>query len=164
MELLTPELGLLFWQTAIFLLVVFILRKFAWKPVLGSIKERENSIKDALDSADKVRQEMTLLTAQNEKLYQDACIERDAMLAEAKRIKDGIIAEAKTTADVEARRIIDQARHEIENQKNAALAEVKNMVATLSIDIAEKILMKKFENVSDQNAMVNDLLKDINLN
>ena len=164
MELLTPGLGLLFWQAAIFLIVVFVLGKFAWKPVLTTIKEREKSIEDALSSAEKVRQEMVKLTAENEKLYQEACIERDAMLAEAKRVKDGIIGEAKSIADVEARKIIDQARLEIENQKNAALTEVKNLVANLSIDIAEKILTKKFENEADQKALVNDLIKDINLN
>lgn len=164
MELLQPGLGLLFWQAIIFLTIVFLLGKFAWKPILNSVKAREKSISDALQAAELAKQEMANLKADNEKLLQEARLERDKILAEARTAKEKMIADAKAVADNEAKRIVEQAKDEINNQKNAALAEVKTIAASLSLEIAEKVLGKQFENKTEQEQLVTNLLKDIKLN
>jgi F-type H+-transporting ATPase subunit b len=164
MDLVTPSLGLVFWTSISFLFLFLILRKAAWKPMLGAIHERERSIEDALNKADLAREEMARLTNQNEELLKQARIERDAILKEAKELKDQIVAEAKNSAQVEGAKLIEKAKVEINNQKIAALDEVKNQVAALSLDIAEKILRKQFEDKNSQDALVSNLLKDVKLN
>jgi F-type H+-transporting ATPase subunit b len=164
MDLVTPSIGLVFWTTVSFLILLLILRKAAWKPMLGAIHERERSIEDALNKADLAREEMARLTNQNEELLKLARIERDAILKEAKELKDQIVADAKNSAQEEGAKLIEKAKVEINNQKIAALDEVKNQVAALSIDIAEKVLRKQFEDKKSQDALVSNLLKDVKLN
>lgn len=164
MDLLIPEIGLIFWHTISFLILLFLLGKFAWKPVLKAIKEREENIQNALDSAEKAKLEMARLTNENEQLLKEARVERDNILKEAKELKDKIVADAKTEAQESGKKILEQAKREIEDQKNKALAEVKNQVSSLSLDIARKVLTKEFEDQSTQDAFVSDLLKDVKLN
>lgn len=164
MDLLIPEVGLVVFQTIAFLLLLFILAKFAWKPVLGAIKEREQSIDDALNKAELAKQEMARLTSQNEELMKQARAERDQILKEAKALKDSIVNEAKTQAHTEGAKLIEKARIEIENQKKAALAELKGQVSSLSLDIAERVLRSQLDDKAKQQDLVNSLLKDVELN
>jgi F-type H+-transporting ATPase subunit b len=163
MDLVTPELGLVFWTTVSFVILLILLRVFAWKPILGAINERENSIENALLKAEAAKEEMSRLTNENESLLKQARIERDQILAEAKKIKDQIVHEAKEAASKESTRQIELARIEINNQKAIAMADVKNQVASLSLEIAEKILRKQFEDQKKQDELVKELLKDVNL-
>ncbi|MBY0543328.1 MAG: F0F1 ATP synthase subunit B [Sphingobacteriaceae bacterium] len=164
MDLLIPEVGLVVFQTIAFLLLMFLLSKFAWKPVLAAIKEREQSIDDALNKAELAKQEMARLTSQNEELMKQARAERDEILKEAKVLKDSIVNEAKTSAQTEGAKLIEKARIEIENQKKAALAELKGQVSTLSLDIAERVLRSQLDDKAKQQDLVASLLKDVELN
>jgi F-type H+-transporting ATPase subunit b len=164
MELVTPEIGLVFWTTVSFLILLFILGKFAWKPILASVTEREQSIETALSRAEAAKEEMARLTSENDSLLKEARIERDNILREAKKMKDQIVSDAKETANKEGARMIEKARMEIDNQTAIALAQVKDQVATLSIEIAEKILQQQFEDKGKQDALVADLLKQVKLN
>lgn len=164
MELVTPEFGTVFWMSLSFLMILFILKKFAWKPILSALKEREASIDNALRSADKAREEMEQLKADNEKIIKEAKNERDNLLKDARLVKDMIISEAKEKAITETEKIIEDARVKIESEKDAALDEIKNQIAIFSIEIAEKILKKKLESTKDQKDMINDLLDEIKLN
>ena len=148
-----PAIGLIFWTTITFVLLLVLLGKFAWKPILNAIKTREKGIEDALASAESALKDMRELKSNNEKI-----------LAEARDTKDAIIAEAKSKAQVDADRILSSAREQITNEKNAAVAELKNQVATLSIEIAEKILRSELSSDEKQKALVNNLMKDVNLN
>ena len=163
MDLVTPDLGLVVWTTICFAILLFILGKFAWKPILAAVNEREQSIETALSRAEAVREEMARLTGENEALLKQARAERDAILLEATRVKNQIIADAKESAHKEGARQIEMARVEINNQKAIAIADVKNQVATLSIDIAEKILRKQFEDQKKQDELVKELLRDVKL-
>ena len=164
MELVKPEFGLVFWMTVSFLIVVFILRKFAWGPILSSLKERETSIEDALNAAKKAKDEVANMKAENEQLLKQARNERDMMLKEARDTKDAIVNEARAKAQSEADRMISAARESIQNEKMAAITELKNQVATLSIEIAEKVIRQQLASDDKQKALVNDLLKDVKLN
>ncbi|MCB9363842.1 MAG: F0F1 ATP synthase subunit B [Flavobacteriales bacterium] len=162
--LVTPELGLIVWTTIVFCILFFLLAKFAWKPILKAVKEREVSIEDALASAEKATRKMEELQANNEVLLNEARVERDAMLKEAREVKDKIIAEAKVTANAEGDKIIAAAKETINHEKLAAITELKNQVATLSIEIAEKILKDELSSADKQKAMIDNVVKDINLN
>ncbi|MEI6509269.1 MAG: F0F1 ATP synthase subunit B [Bacteroidota bacterium] len=164
MELVKPGIGLLFWMTITFSIVLYILTKFAWKPILNSIRERESSINEAINAADNARKQMESLKADNEKLLAQARAERERMLKEANEMKDSIIAQAKRSADEEGRKIITNAKDSIEREKLNALNELKTQVAVLSVDMAEKILRKKMDDRTQQEAFVNDNLKSIKLN
>lgn len=164
MNLITPEFGLIFWQTIVLLVLIFLMAKFAWKPILGAVKKREDSINGALDAAEKARLEMENLKANNEKLLAEARTERDSMLKEARSIKDKMIAEATEEAQEKANKILTNAQQSIEAEKKAALAEVKNEVATLSLDIAQKVVMKELASKEDQMKLVNNMLEDVKLN
>jgi F-type H+-transporting ATPase subunit b len=164
MELIKPGFGLIFWMAISFLAVLFILGKFAWPIILKSLKEREESIANALNSARKAKEEMAALKSDNEKLIMQARAERDALLKEARDTRDSIVAEAKNKAQVEANKIMAQARESINNEKNAALTELKNQVAAMSIEIAEKILRHELSNDDKQKSLMNNLIKDISLN
>lgn len=164
MDLLIPEVGLLVWNTISFLVLVFLLGKFAWKPIMKAINERENTIEDALNKAELAKQEMARLTAQNEDLMKQARAERDEILKEAKSLKDNIVSEAKNAAQVEGAKLIEKARIEIENQKKAAVAELKGQVSTLSLDIAEHVLRAQLDDRAKQQELVNGLLKNVELN
>jgi len=163
MEIVQPAIGLVFWTTISFLVLLFILRKYAWNPILGAVTERERSIEEALSKAEAAKDEMSRLTNENEALLKQARAERDVILAEAKHLKDQIVGEAKDVAQKEGARMIENARIEINNQKAIAMAEVKDQVAALSIEIAEKILRKQFEDAHKQDQLVSDLLKEVKL-
>jgi F-type H+-transporting ATPase subunit b len=163
MELVTPEIGLVFWTTVSFLILLFLLGKFAWKPILGAINERENFIEDALLKAEAAKDEMSRLTNENEALLRQTRAERDAILHEAKKVKDQIISDAKEAAHTEGARMIELARIEINNQKAIAMADVKNQVASLSLEIAEKVLRKQFEDQQKQDELVSQLLKEVKI-
>ena len=164
MELVTPSIGLMFWTSLVFVILLFLLAKFAWKPILKSVKEREVKIESALEASEKARTEMALLKSQNEDLRKEALVERDALLKEAREIKDKMVAEAKVTAKEEGERIIESAREAIQNEKMAAVIEIKNQVATLSIEIAEKIVKEKLSTDEKQKTLVDGLVEEINLN
>jgi F-type H+-transporting ATPase subunit b len=163
-SLIEPGIGLIFWTTVTFLLLLGILGKYAWKPILNAIKTREEGITAALASAESALKDMRELKAANEVILNQARTERDNMLREARETKDTIIAEAKQRAQAESDRIMASAREQIGNEKNAAIAELKRQVAVLSIEIAEKILKTELSNDDKQKALVLNLMKDINLN
>ena len=164
MSLITPEFGLLFWQTLIFLILFLLLAKFAWKPILGSLKEREDSIENALRMADQAKIEMQQLKAGNEKLLADARQERDRMMQEATVMANQHRETEKARAISEANHIVQQAREAIQTEKSAALAEVKNTAAQLSLDIAERILRRELADPVAQTQLVDSYLKEIKLN
>lgn len=164
MELVTPGIGLIFWQTVTFLIVLFLLSKFAWKPIMSSLRQREESIDSALRQADQAKLEMQALKSENEKLLQEARIERDRILREASEAGNNLIEQAKSRANEEGTRMIQNAREAITNEKNAALTEVKNMAASLSIEIAERILKHELKDPNAQRALVNDYIKEVKLN
>ncbi|HEX8507668.1 MAG TPA: F0F1 ATP synthase subunit B [Hymenobacter sp.] len=161
---LNPELGLIFWQLVIFLLVLFLLAKFAWRPILLSLKEREDTIDNALRMADQAKIEMQQLKAGNEKLLADARHERDRMMQEATVMANQHRDAERARATAEANTIIQQAREAIQQEKNAALAEVKNTAAQLSVDIAERILRRELAEPAAQTQLVDSYLKDVKLN
>lgn len=158
------SVGLFFWQAAIFIVLIFLLRKFAWNPILNAVNERESSIKEALDSAEEAKKEMAELKNSNEELLNKARVERDEMLKEARSIKEKMIAEAKTQANEDAEKIVTTARESIQHEKMAAITELKNQVAVLSIEIAEKILKDELSSADKQKAIIDNVVKDINLN
>lgn len=162
--LLNYHLGFVVWVAIPFLLLLFILGKFAWKPIMGAVHERETSIQEALDAAVKAKAEMARLTNENENLLKQARAERDLLLKEAKTIADKLVAEAREAAQAEGNKMIEKAKQEIESQKSAALNEVKGQVANLSLEIAAKVLRQQFEDSSKQEALVSELLKDVKLN
>ena len=164
MDLVTPSIGLVFWTALAFICLLILLRKFAWKPILGAIHEREQFIDDALNKAELAKQEMARLTSQNEELMKQARAERDEILKEAKILKDSIVNEAKTSAQTEGAKLIEKARIEIENQKKVALAELKGQVSALSLEIAERVLRNQLDDKAKQQDLVNSLLKDVELN
>ncbi len=164
MDLIVPGFGLVVWSTISFLAVFFLLKAFAWGPILTSIKERETSIETALASAEKAKQEMAALTAGNEKLLQQAKIERDAILKEAREAKDAIIAEAKNKASVEANKLVTTARETIKNETLAAVTELKNQAAGLAIEISEKFLRGKLKEEERQKVLMGELLDEISAN
>ena len=164
MELLTPGTGLILWQLIIFVGLFFLLKALAWKPILASLKEREQSIQSALDTAEKARLEMSQLKSDNEKLLKEAREERDKMLAQAReasnRLRDEAVGEAKKAAD----KIISEARAAINIEKQAALKEVRIQVAMFSLDIAEKLMKKNLSNDSAQKELVEGYIKDVKIN
>ena len=164
MDLVIPSIGLIFWTSLVFVILLFLLGKFAWKPILSSVKERETKIETALEASEKAREEMAALKSQNEDLRKEALVERDTLLKEAREMKDKIVAEAKNTAKEEGERVIESAREVITNEKMAAVTEIKNQVATLSIEIAEKIVKEKLSTDEKQKTLVDGLVKEINLN
>jgi F-type H+-transporting ATPase subunit b len=164
MELIKPQFGLIFWMSISFLTLLFLLGKFAFPIILKSLKEREDSITSALNSAEKAKAEMLALQADNEKLLIQARLERDLMLKEARDTKDAIVGEAKSKAQAEANKILISTRETINNEKNAAITELKNQVAAMSIEIAEKILRQELSNDEKQKSLMDNLMKDISLN
>ena len=164
MELVTPSIGLVFWTLIAFLFLLLLLRKLAWKPIMGAIHDREQYIDEALNKAELAKKEMARLTAQNEDLMQQARAERDAILKEAKTLKDSILNEAKAQAQAEGGKMLEKAKIEIANQKKAALAEMKAQVSTLSIEIAERVLRTQLQDKAKQQELVAGLLKDVELN
>ena len=166
MEKLLEEfsVGLFFWQTVLFLALLFLLRKYAWKPILTAVNEREEGIKKALDSAENAKREMENLQADNQKLLNEARAEREAMLKDARDIKNKMIEEAKDQAKLEANKMIAQAQASIKTEKKAAIADLKSQVANLSIDIAEKVVRAELSNKDKQAKLVESMLGEAKLN
>lgn len=164
MELLTPGTGLIIWQTIVFLLLVFLLGKLAWKPILTSLKEREKSIQEALDTAEKARLEISRLKSDNENLLKQAREERDRMLREARDASNRMKDEAQLAAKKSADKIIEDARVAIGIEKQAALREIKIQVAMFSLEIAEKLLKENLSNDKAQKELVQNYVKDLKIN
>ena len=164
MDLITPGLGLVFWTVITFLFLLIVLKKFAWKPILGAVGEREDGIKNALASAENARREMQNLHADNERILKEARAEREALLKDARDIKIKLIDDARGEAQSQANKIIEQAQAAIESEKKAAMAELKNHVANLSIEIAEKVVRAELSNKDKQIELVESMLGEAVLN
>jgi F-type H+-transporting ATPase subunit b len=164
MELLTPGTGLIIWQLIVFVLLVFLLAKLAWKPIIASLKEREKSIQDALDTAEKARLEMSKLKSDNENLLKQAREEREKILREAREASNRMKEEAQVEAKKSADRIVEDARAAIQAEKNTALKEVKSLVANLSLEVAGKILQKNLADDKAQKSLTQEYIKDLKLN
>lgn len=164
MELITPGIGLVFWMLLSFGLLVFLLGKFAWKPIINMLDARDNTISEALDQAKIAREEMKSLQANNELLINQAKEERDAIIVEARKIREKMIEEAKGKANEESQRIIESAKESINYEKMRAITDLKNQVAQLSIDIAEKLLTKELSDKEQQNKMIEGMLDEIRFN
>jgi len=164
MELVQPGLGLIFWMTLSFSILLWILAKFAWKPIMKGLKERENTIDEALNAANKAKEEMKELKFSNEQLLKEAKEERDNILRDARHVKENIIEEAKEKASEEANRIVENAKEAIQFEKLAAIHEMKNELASLSIEIAEKILKDELSGTDKQKRLIDKLIKDVSDN
>ena len=166
MEKLLGEfsIGLFFWQTVLFLALLFLLRKYAWKPILNAVNEREEGIREALESADNAKLEMENLQADNQKLLKEARAEREAMLKEARELKNNMIESAKSEAQEEASKLVAQAQAAIESEKKAAIADLKSVVGELSISIAEKVLREELTDKAKQEKLVESMLDNATLN
>jgi F-type H+-transporting ATPase subunit b len=164
MDLLMPHSGTVLWMFIAFLTVFLILKKYAWKPILGALKQRENTISNALKSAEAAKEEMSRLQADNEKIIADAKSVRDQILKEARELKDQMISESKHRANEEANKIIEEAKNTIKNEKASAINEIKKQVADLSISIAEKILHEKLADDKEQKELIDKLVKGIKIN
>lgn len=159
--LVNPELGLIFWMTLTFLAVLFILKKFAWKPIMASLKDREETIENSLQQAENARAEMARLTSQNEQLLAEARNEREKILKEAREMKDKIVGDAKASADDEAKKLIARANDEINKQKIAAIEELKKEVAGFAVSIAEKLVNQQLQPNEAQKALIADQLNQL---
>lgn len=157
------EFGLFFWQVLIFVCLIFLLRKFAWKPILTAVNDREEGIRNALQSAENARNEMQALQADNQRILQEARMERDAMLKEAREMKEKMIADSKAEAQSVGEKMIEQAKAAIEGEKQAAMADLKAQVSSLSLDIAEKLLKEELSNKDAQARLVEKMLGDVKL-
>ena len=155
--------GLFFWQTVLFIALLLLLRKFAWKPILNAVNEREESINNSLKSAERAREEMKNLQSDNERILNEARVQRDQIMKEANEMKNKIVADASDQARAEADKIMDSAKVQIEAEKSSAMADIKNQVADLSVEIAEKLLRKELATKNKQQELIEDLLKDAKL-
>ena len=164
MDLVTPGFGLIFWTSVVFIILLVLLKRMAWTPILNNVDARNKSIEEALEAAKNARDEMSNLKADNDRILKEARSERDEMLKEARELKANIISEAKNAAKDEADKMIASAKVVIENEKAGAISELKNTVGSLSVDIAEKVLRAELKDVDKQNAFIADMLKDIKLN
>lgn len=163
MDFTAPE-SLVFWTTTIFIIFFFLMRKFAWKPILGAVKSREESINNALAAAENAKNEIQNLKSDNEKLLAEARAERDTMMKEAREIKEKMISDAKNEAQAQGLKMIEQAKNAIASEKNAAMAEIKMQVSSLSLEIAEKLLKDQLSNKDSQTKLVEKMLDDVKLN
>ena len=164
MDLLTPPLGLFFWTLIAFLITFFLLKKFAWKPILSALDEREKGIADALESAEKVKTEMASMKAENENLLAKANEERAILLKDARTTRDKMVADAKEQAKTEANKIMLEAQQQIQSQKNAALTDVKNHVGKLVIEVSEKVLRRELNDKQNAESHIAALVGDIKMN
>ena len=158
------SVGLFFWQTLLFVVLIFVLKKYAWSPILSAVEDREEGIKNALKSAENAKAEMQALNADNERILAEARLERDALLKEAREIKGNIINEAKDQANVEADKILTSAKEQISNEKMKAITELKNTVAELSIDMATMVIKSELKDADKQKQLVTEALKEAELN
>jgi len=164
MELITPGIGLLFWMLLSFSLVLIILKKFAWKPILGALKDRQNSIEQALQAADRAKEQMAKLQSDNERILAEARLERDKLIKEAREMKDQIINDARLKAGEEGNKMIEAARQAIQNERTAVVEQIRQMVANLSVDIAQKLLLRQLEDDKSQKELIEKVLNQTKLN
>lgn len=164
MDLLTPSIGLIFWMTISFIVLLIILGKYAWKPILKALENRENSIQKSLDEAKNAREAMAKLTSQNEQILKEARMEREAILKEAREIKDKIINDAKDAATSESNKIIQSAKETINAERISAINQIKSEVADLSVDIAKKVLQKELSSPEEQKKLIDSLVNQAKLN
>ncbi|MCF8329861.1 MAG: F0F1 ATP synthase subunit B [Crocinitomicaceae bacterium] len=164
MDLILPDYGLLFWTALVFCLLLFLLAKFAWKPILNAVNARGQKIHEALELADKTRAEMLMLQAENEKILKEARAERDAIMNDAKETATGMVEAAKNKAKEEANKIVESAKAIIASEKDAAIRDLKNQLAGFSLDIAEKIVRTELTSDSKQKELAEKLADDINMN
>ena len=164
MELVSPDIGTVFWMLIMFIIVMVILKKFAWKPILNALEKRERTIEDALFSADRARAEMEKVKEDNKLIMAEARKERDMMLKETRQMSEKLLNEAKGKAGEEAKKIIEAAREQIMNEKSAAISEIRNQVVELSVNIAEKILREKLKSDKEQQELMKKLLNEVKLN
>lgn len=164
MELLNPGIGLLFWMSLSFFVLIWLLAKFAWKPIMKALKDREESIESALRAADTAKDEMKELIFSNEQLLKEAKTERDKILKAARKVRESIIEDAKLIANEEGNRIIERAKESIQYEKMAAITELKNQIAELSIDIAEKVLREELKKDNKQKELISRLINEITIN
>ena len=164
MELVTPEIGLIFWQTITFLVVFAILAVFVWKPIMSSLKAREHQIEDSLRAATNAKEEMEQIKADNEYLLQEARIKRDKILKEAKTQAEGIVEHAKAETSEITSKMLQDAKESIQMERKAAVSEIKDLVASLSVDIAEKILRENLSDDKSQKALVDKFIKEVKIN
>jgi F-type H+-transporting ATPase subunit b len=164
MDLILPDYGLLFWTGLVFCLLLFLLAKFAWKPILNAVNARGQKIHEALELADKTRAEMLLLQAENEKIIKEARAERDAIMNDAKQTAVEMVESAKNKAKEEANKIVESAKATIASEKSAAIRDIKNQLASFSLDIAEKIVRAELSTDSKQKELAEKLADDINMN
>jgi len=158
------SVGLFFWQTLLFVVLIFVLKKYAWSPILSAVEDREEGIKNALKSAENAKAEMQALNADNERILAEARLERDVLLKESREIKGNIINEAKEQANVEADKILTSAKEQISTEKMKAITELKNTVAELSIDMATMVIKSELKDADKQKQLVTDALKEAELN
>jgi F-type H+-transporting ATPase subunit b len=164
MGLVMPDFGLFFWMILSFSILLFILKRFAWKPITKALSERDNLINSALNAAEKAKREMIQLQTRNEDLLKEAMLEREKIIKEAREMKESIVREAKSQAAAEATKMMEAAKLAIEHEKTGAILEMKRMVATFSIDIAEKVLQNQLADPSKQKELINRYIEKININ
>ncbi len=164
MGLVTPDFGLVFWMVISFSLLLYILKKYAWKPILKVLKERDESIEKALTAAEQARKDMSQLQTRNEDLLKEAILEREKIVKEAREMRESILREAKSQAVVEANKVMENAKAAIEHEKLGAISEIRNIIATYSIDIAEKIVKEKLTDDKRQKELINSYIDQININ
>ena len=163
MDLITPGIGLIFWTTLVFVSLLLLLRKYAWKPILNTVNERQKSIEEALGEAKKAKEEILLLKTENDSIIKNAKLERDSILKEARELKEKIIAEAKEEAKVEADKMIEIAKNAIQNEKMSAITEIKNQIGQLSINVAESVLGRELSENNKQEKLIQDIVSNMNL-
>jgi F-type H+-transporting ATPase subunit b len=164
MQLVTPDIGLLFWMLVSFLIVLFLLKKFAWKPVLNMLHKREESIEQALKAADRAREDMYKMKADNEKILNAARVEREKIFKEAQEMKEKIVSEAREQAKKEQNRILEETKTAIQHEKDAAIKEIRTLTADLSVQIAEKLLRHELSNDLKQKTLLHQLTQDLPIN
>ncbi len=163
MELVNPGLGLIFWMTLAFGIVFFILKKFAWPPIIQALKDREKHIEEALHAADRAHEEMKKLKLDNEQLLKEAKEERDLIMSDARKMRDKMLEEARLKASDEADRIVENAKERIQNERMAAMVDIKNEIGTIALEVAEKILREKMKSTEAQKTYIDKLLDEANI-
>lgn len=164
MELVTPDVGLIFWMLLSFTIVLVILRRYAWKPIMEALRSRENSISEALNAAEKAKEEVEQLKIDNARIIAQAKVERDSILKEARESKEEIIKDAKKQASDDAAKIIDAARKQIENEKSAAITQIRNIIASLSVEVAEQILRRELQSEATQYQFIEEVMDGLQVN
>jgi len=164
MDLVTPGIGLIFWSTLFFLILLLILGKFAWPAIRSAVSQRNESIRNSLEAAERAREEMKKLEASNEKILEKARNDRDEIMKEARTMKEQILADARENAEEESERLINKARESIDAEKQMALKEIKEQIAQFSVEIAENVLREKLSDDDEQQELVNRMVDDLDLN